>query len=225
MGRRTVRRYINAGTFPEIGERRKLPSILDPYLPYLQRRWGEGIHNGSQLYREIEAQGYSGSQSLLGRWVAQKRRKKTDPKTASMPVVKTKPRTQRAWSARRAVWLLLKDPEELTAKQSEALDRMLRASPIIIRAYNLAQSFGRIVRQQCSKALEVWFKGVAESGIAELRSFANSLKKDKAAVVAALSLPWSNGQVEGQVNRLKLIKRQMYGRAGFDLLRRRVLAT
>jgi transposase len=102
---------------------------------------------------------------------------------------------------------------------------MLKANPIITHAYNLAQSFGRIVRQQYSKALEAWLKGATESGIIELRRFASSLKKDQAAIEAALSLPWSNGQVDGQINRLKLIKRPMYGRAHFDLLRRRVLAT
>ena len=143
-----------------------------------------------------------------------------------MPVVKkTKSPVQRAWSARRTVWLLLKEPEELTSQKSDALDRVLKANPIIIRAYNLAQPFGRIVRQQYSKALEAWLKAATESEVAELRSFARNLKKDQAAVAAALSLPWSNGQVEGQINRLKLIKRQMYGRARFDLLRRRVLAT
>ena len=102
---------------------------------------------------------------------------------------------------------------------------MLEANPMIVRAYNLGQAFGRIVRQRYSKALDAWLQGAKESGIAELRSLATSLKRDKAAVAAALSLPWSNGQVEGQINRLKLIKRQMYGRAKFELLRRRVLAT
>jgi transposase len=226
MGRQTVRRYINAGAFPEMAKRRKRPSILDLYLPFLHRRWAEGVHNGSQLYREIKAQGYAGSRSFLGHWVARKRKSEpsskgtlmTDPKKCKSPV-------PRFWSARRAVWLLLREPEELTSEQDKALGRMLKANPIILPAYNLAQSFGRIVRQQYSKALEAWLKGATESGILELRRFASSLKKDQEAIVAALSLPWSNGQVEGQINRLKLIKRQMYGRAHFDLLRRRVLAT
>jgi len=226
LGRKTVRRYIDADTFPEMAQRRKGCSILDPHLSHLQQRWAEGIRNGSQLYREIRAQGYSGSRSLLGHWVARKRKDEPNAAGSTMPVViKAKTPVHRAWSARRAVWLLLKEPEELTSEHKDALDRMLKANPMIVRALNLGQSFGRIVRQRYSKALDAWLQGAKESGIAELRSLATSLKRDKAAVAAALSLPWSNGQVEGQINRLKLIKRQMYGRAKFELLRCRVLAT
>ena len=81
-----------------------------------------------------------------------------------------------------------------------------------------------MVRQRQAEKFEAWLLQAAASGIPELVSFVAGLERDKAAVVAALSLPFSNGQVEGQVNRLKLIKRCMYGRAKFDLLRRRVLA-
>jgi transposase len=100
---------------------------------------------------------------------------------------------------------------------------MLDASPALRRVYNFAQAFIRIVRHRLSKALKPWLSAVTENKIPELSSFARSLARDKNAVLAALSLPWSNGQVEGQVNRLKLVKHQMYGRANFDLLRLRVL--
>ena len=81
-----------------------------------------------------------------------------------------------------------------------------------------------MVRERQPEALFPWLEDATSSGIDALKQFAKGIKQDLAAVTNALSLPWSNGQTEGQVNRLKLIKRQMYGRANFDLLRRRVLA-
>ena len=117
------------------------------------------------------------------------------------------------------------DPEELSADKKAALERMLAVSPEVQKAYCFGQEFLRIVRQRLSKALDPWMAAVIEYDIPELSDFARSLGRDKEAVLAALELSWSNGQVEGQVNRLKLIKRQMYGRAKFDLLRARVLVS
>ena len=105
------------------------------------------------------------------------------------------------------------------------LQRVLQASAPVQHAYHFGQAFLRLVRQRFDKALTPWLTAALDSDITELRQFAKALVQDQAAVRAALSLPWSNGQVEGQVNRLKLIKRQMYGRAKFDLLRLRFLAT
>jgi transposase len=224
MSRETVRRYLRAGAFPETSERRKRRSLLDRYLAHLQQRWTEGCHNGSQLYRELKQQGFTQSRALVGRWVAQMR--KHEPKRAkygiALPQVKQK--VVRPWSARYASWLLLKAPKALSAKEKGALERMLQANAVVRSAYGFVQSFVRIVRYRFSKTLDPWLAAVTENQIPELSGLARSIGQDKAAVLAALSLPWSNGQVEGQVNRLKLIKRQMYGRAKFDLLRVRVLA-
>jgi transposase len=224
MGRATVQRYVKAGGFPEMAKRRKRSSILDPYVPYLERRWAEGCHNGLQLYREIRKQGYSGSRPLVSRWAAQIRKREPKPAEGDEVLVKPKSRVKRPWSARYAVWLLLSQPETLSDEKRASLDRMLAVSPLVRRVYDFAQAFIRIVRHRYSKCLEPWLSAVIEYGIPELIGLARSLNRDKDAVLAALSLPWSNGQVEGQVNRLKLIKRQMYGRAKFDLLRLRVLA-
>jgi transposase len=101
---------------------------------------------------------------------------------------------------------------------------MLSTSPVLRQAYEFAQEFIEMIRQRLPAALEPWLAAVIKNRIPELASFARSLEKDKKAVLAALTLPWSNGQVEGHVTRLKLIKRQMYGRAHFDLLRVRVLS-
>ena len=227
LGGQTVRRYLQVGTFPEMAQRPKAPSILDPYRAYLKQRWAEGCHNGPQLYREIHPQGYHGSQSLVNQWATTQRPE--DPTRSQLSrtnsTKKSKSSLQRPWSARYAVWVLLKEPEQLGADKKAALERLLKASPEVARAYNFGHAFLRIVRQRFSKALEPWLEAMAESGLPPLQSLAASLGRDKAAVLAALELPWSNGQVEGHVNRLKLIKRQMYGRANFDLLRQRVLAT
>jgi transposase len=158
------------------------------------------------------------------RWAAQMRKQEPKPMPDAKARTKPKKKVIRPWSARYAVWLLLSQPETLSDEKKAALKRMLAVGPMIRRVYNFAQAFIRIVRERQSKSLEPWLTAVIEYKIPELSGFARSLNRDKDAVLAALALPWSNGQVEGQVNRLKLIKRQMYGRAKFDLLRLRVLA-
>jgi transposase len=90
-------------------------------------------------------------------------------------------------------------------------------------AYPLAQQFVRMIRLQQADAFNRWLEAVEASGIADLQSFASELRRERKTVEAALSMPYSNGQTEGQINKLKLIKRSMYGRANFDLLRQRVL--
>jgi transposase len=224
MSRSTVRRYIKAGRFPETARRRKRRSILDPYLTHLKRRWAEGCHNGLQLYRELRKQGYCGSRPTVSNWATKMRRRNPKATVTHKAPARPKRKPRRPWSARYAVWLFLKPPEKLSIKKKAALERMLATSSVLRCVYNFAQAFTRIVRDRLSKALKPWLSAVIENKVPELSNMARSLEKDKNAVLAALTLPWSNGQVEGQVNRLKLIKRQMYGRAKFDLLRLRVLA-
>jgi len=224
MSRRTVRRYIKAGCFPETAQRRKRRSILAPYLAYLKQRWAEGCHNGLQLYREIRKQGYCGSRPTVSNWATKMRKRNPKSTVTHKTPARPKKRSIRPWSARYAVWLFLKPPEKLSFRKKAALERMLDTSSVLRCVYNFAQAFSRIIRDRFSKALKPWLNAVIENKVPELSDMARSLEKDKNAVFAALTLPWSNGQVEGQVNRLKLIKRQMYGRASFDLLRLRVLA-
>jgi transposase len=128
------------------------------------------------------------------------------------------------WSPSRASWLLVKQEGELTEDDKQALERMKQTDKEVAEAYILGQRFTGMVRERQHESLLPWLEDVTKSGISALTGFANGIRQDLAAVTNALSSPWSNGQVEGQVNRLKLIKRQMYGRANFDLLRRRVLA-
>jgi transposase len=233
MSIRTVRRFVMADQFPQRATRRKMPSKLDPFLPYLQHQLEAGHDNAMQLWRELRDQyGYTGSRPLVSRWVAHHRhlcpklspdqpppRRRGRP-PASVPV---QPR-QRVLSARQAAWLAVRRPEDLGEEEQQQLKRLCDQSAEVQTAYTLAQEFIQMVRQRSATRFDDWLARTEASGIPELQDFGAGLRRDYSAVTAALSLPYSNGQVEGQVNRLKLIKRSMYGRANFDLLRRRVLA-
>src|SRR6266566_503523 len=127
------------------------------------------------------------------------------------------------FSARRAAWLFVRQANDLDETQQKELALMRQVSPTAEAAYGLTQAFLQMVREHTGEPLEAWLSLVEESTLPELKSFAKGLQQDKAAMFAGLTLPWSNGPVEGHVNRLKLIKRSMYGRAKLRLLRQRVL--
>mgnify|MGYP002174084926 FL=1 len=117
----------------------------------------------------------------------------------------------------------MRDEADLSDDDSQALDRMTQVDAQVRDVHDLTQRFLNMVREGRNGDLMTWIADAGELGIASFRGFSSGLIQDLDAVRNALLLPWSNGQVEGQINRLKLIKRQMYGRAGFDLLRKRVL--
>lgn len=229
MSRRTVTRYITSEICPQYPEGRIRSSQLTPYLKRLQERWQGGCTNASQLWREIQKEGFKGSRGLVARWAAEER--------ARLPVEIRFCRQQSAifqtkaclippvipWSAKRASWLIVKKPPDLDDEEKEALNRMAQSDPQVALGVDLAQQFMVMVRQREQDKLDDWMETVKNSAIPALLSFANGLRKDFTAVRNALRYSWSNGQTEGQVNRLKFIKRQMYGRAKFDLLRKRVL--
>jgi transposase len=228
IGRKTVRSYVSSGAFPEIAQRRPMPRILDRFEPYLTDRWLAGCHNGVQLYREMIDRGYTGSRPSVSRWVAERRRHEPNQRAAcsSAPTSAVpKPRLPavRRLSPAQAAWLLVQPPLDVTENEHAALDQMQSVARDISTAYTLAQDFIGLVHEHASERLNTWIERALSSGTAEMQSFAKGLQQDLAAVTAGISLPWSNGQTEGQVNRLKLIKRTMYGRAGFNLLRQRIL--
>lgn len=133
------------------------------------------------------------------------------------------PSMQASVSSRKAAWLFVRRPEDLTAKEQETVISVRQLHPQIDRAYGFVQQFAQMVRHRTGEQLDGWLEAVSTSDLADLQSFVTGVYQDKDAVRAGLMLPWSQGQTEGQVTRLKLIKRQMYGRAKLDLLRRRVL--
>jgi transposase len=120
-------------------------------------------------------------------------------------------------------WLLFRPDICKKEWQTEYAEELCRSSQEIQTAKNLTDKFYELIKNGKVESLKEWLMQAAESGIAELESFAKGIKQDFAAVKAAIETEWSNGQVEGQVNRLKTIKRAMYGRAKFDLLKAKVL--
>jgi transposase len=215
LDRKTVRKYLQANTFPERQPHRPRWGVLDPHKTYLIARWNEGCRKGAQLYREIRTLGYRGGISMVASFVSLLRKAQGLPPRTRMMV----PPTPLLLSPKRRLTPhdRLLEHERVWAEKIPQLDETGRL------AVALAQRFATMVRERRAEELATWLQQAEQSGITAFRSFAAGVRRDYAAVEAALSLPWSNGQVEGQVNRLKFIKRQMYGRAHFDLLRRRVL--
>jgi transposase len=221
MHRGTVRRYLNADGFPERATRtyvRRTDSVVE----YLRERWQQGCRNAVLLTAELQNINPGVSYTMVRRRVAAWREAKDagatpGPKPATSPVI------QRP-SPTRVAWLLVKKDDELEPEQQAFRDHLLANCPELEIAATLCDDFRRLVRDRQAGDLDTWIE-LATSKLApsDLCRFARGLTTDLAAIKAALTLPWSNGQVEGQVNRLKLIKRQMYGRAKFDLLKSRVL--
>jgi transposase len=214
LSRTTVTKYGAARSFPERKVRARLPTQVDPYAPYLERRWQEGCHNTAQLHREIGGQGFLGGESAVYRFTAPWREHAALASRASVPPLPA-PRT--------VLWWLMGQPERLTPEQSAFTARLMALCAPVKTAVDLARRFFELARGRRGEQLEEWVEQAEQSGVAELRSFCTGVRRDWEAVRAGLTLPWSNGPTEGHVHRLKLIKRQMYGRARFDLLRARVL--
>lgn len=215
LGTRTVQGWLSQGAYVETNYHHRHRSRFDAYEAYVKQRWDEGCHNIQQLWREIQAQGYPHSDRALRAHLEALRGKKP----ADVP----EPCWLDHFSAKKAVWLFVRPFEELLEKEQEELLAMRQASVIAETMYQLVHEFFRLVRTRQGAQLDSWLSKVEASDIQELQRFAKGLERDKAAVLAGLTLSYSNGQVEGQVTRIKLIKRMMFGRAGFALLRQRVL--
>jgi transposase len=228
LARGTVRRYAYAGAVPERAAHARRPRMLAPHAAYLERRWAEGCRNGLQLWRELRERGYPGSRKLVALW-ARARRTEPAPTTPHRPrpADETAPvapsLARRRPSARRLAWLLVRAPEDLRPGEQRRLARLQAACPDAAVAYPLIQQFVQMLRQSNAEPLDAWLTTAEASGVPDMQTFAAGLREEVAALEAALRLPWSTGPVEGQITRLKLIKRQAHGRAGIDTLRRRVL--
>jgi transposase len=232
--RRTVQRYMGADQAPVRGVGAQSQTRARAYIPYLRRRWAEGVHNRVQLWQEVRQQGYGGSYLSVyrllvrlfgpGRTAPHEELRpesgKSQPLAASPMVPEVRPLT-----ARQARWLLVQPVAVLSERELQQRAWLLEACPAATTAAPLVERFVTMVRERQGAELEAWLADALSSGVAELRNFAIGIKRDFGAVQAGLTLIWSQGQVEGQVNRLKMVKRMMFGRAKFDLLRLRVLAT
>ncbi|WP_429641972.1 ISL3 family transposase [Skermanella aerolata] len=211
LDRGTVHDWLKAGRLPS-WQQPSGDSTVEVHGDYLRRRWDEGCHNGVRLWRELRERGFTGGASTVRDWLRRLRAATPQP-AGSMPAWKTP-------SGRRAAWLVVADPDEIDEKERKFVDALIAGSAELADLIALAREFRAMVREQQADRLDHWLRLAEKTALA---GFVGSLKRDLAAVRAGLSLPWSTGPVEGQICRLKTIKRTMYGRAGFDLLRHRVL--
>jgi transposase len=207
LGVKTVCKYTRLETCPFYPQGCTRSSKINPYRAYLEQKWQEGQQNATQLWREIQREGFSGSRGLIAQWAGKKRAYQLAKRRSSdgTPI----PKRIAPLSPSRAVWLLLKNVDELDDKEQGALVRMIRMDAQVALAYTLGQAFLKMVRERQLDQLDGWIDQSNTSKITALKSFAHGLTQDLEAIKAALSLEWSNGQTEGQVNRLKTIKRQM----------------
>jgi transposase len=220
LSRRTVRRCLGHEECPESVPRRRRRSAMDEHREWLDARIAEGKINVSQLQSELAAKGARLSYATVRRSLTDRlgRAGKTRPRANA-----AKPRPSRPPSPRQLSFDWIRRPEKRTIEAQARLEKIRAASPDLRAALDLADEFKSLIRKQSSGPLQDWLTRAESSPCPEIRHFAQGIRRDELAVNAAITLTWSNGPVEGHVNRLKLIKRQMFGRAGFGLLKARVL--
>ena len=188
-------------------------SALDPWKPYLRRRWDAGTTTIAVLHREITALGYAGSEPTTYAWLALL-------KLAAPPKPPAPP------AKRQVTRWMLTDPARLDEDQQAQLAAILGRCPELQALAGHVTAFAKILTRRAGDRLDGWLAAAGASpGQPELASFANGIRRDYQAVRNALTLPWSSGRVEGLNTRTKLLERQMYGRASFPLLRKRILLT
>jgi transposase len=186
-------------------------SSIDAHLPFLDAQWASGCHNGAELWRRLRRLGFRGSSRVVSEWATRRRRaeKATDQQLQKVP------------SARTIARLMTTARDHLTKSDTVTIAAIEAGVPILVQARTLIDRFHAMIRKRAEAELEPW---ITEARTSLLASFAAGIGNDKAAVRAAITEPWSNGQTEGQITKLKLVKRQMYGRAKIDLLQARLMA-
>lgn len=220
LNRQTVYKYLALPAPPERHHACPTASALSPYEGYLLRRWAEGCHNARQLWRELHQQGYPGAYRNVARITGYLRRRARAGEPEAPPA-------PGGLTPRQAAALLLLHPGERTAQERQTVEQVKGLHRDVRQAVVLLEGFARLLREspqeQPDQPLGRWIGEVADAGLPEFDAFVTKIRQDLGAVLAALRLPWSQGQTEGQITKLKLLKRSMYGRGGFDLLKQRVL--
>lgn len=216
LSRVTVSRWVRSGTFPEMSTRPPKRGLLDPWREWLKEQRESGNYNASRIWREMVARGFTGSETIVRDAVAKWRKGWIPPVTTAVRL----PSVSRV-SRWLMPWRITRDEENYA---SRFISLMCEKEPELKIAQQLALEFYRILKTQNKSQLSSWFTRVHESGSAEFWRVAAGMEADAAAICEAISSRWSNGVAEGHVNRLKMLKRQMYGRAGFELLRQRVMS-
>lgn len=227
IGRTTVFRHLRHANFPERQERSdRGRSLLDSYKDYLLEHWNKGCHDTKGLFEQIQLLGYAGSYDTVARYTRRLRCSQGIPlreRLVKKPLPLVSEPSKRLFTPGRARTLVLKRSESRGTEDEELLDRLKASHPELDEAIELAQDFASLVRQRQPQQFDSWLERARNSGLSLFRRFAAGLSSDYKAVKAGITLETSNGPVEGHINQLKMLKRQMYGRAGLDLLTRRFL--
>jgi transposase len=209
--RKTIRVWLQAGG-PSLWRKPPRVGVLAPWFGRLERRWAEGCRNAALLWRELAGLGFAGRYGTVRSWAGQRR--KADPE-ATTGVASGQPP-----SSRRLARMLMADTDTLPEAEQAFISALLAQAPELANGIAIAKRLNLLLRRKSQESLAAVLADAAGTPLAE---FAASLRHDLAAVQAALDLPWTTSPAEGQINRLKMLKRTMYGRAGFPLLRARVL--
>ncbi|MFL5693708.1 MAG: ISL3 family transposase, partial [Ktedonobacteraceae bacterium] len=217
IGHRRVRKFVRSPSFPEWGKPAHTSSAIDPYRAYLQERWQQGCQETGPLWHELQARGFPGSRMMVYRWIQLQR-----DQPAPAQKQKQANKTPQSMAPRHLAWLFLRDPQRLEKQEKQTLS-LIRKSQQVEIAYGLVQQFVTLLKERNAQPLDTWLLDCQMTGISDLTTFAQGLEKEGLALHAAFTLPYSNGPVEGKINKLKYIKRSMYGRSGFPLLRQKVL--
>ncbi|WP_206832725.1 transposase, partial [Alicyclobacillus fructus] len=218
LSRQTVRTYLRWTDLPHISRPRRR-TLLDAYKDEISQLLRQG-YSGSQIFLHLQTKGYSGSRSTLTQYVANLRREGTN---ANPPRASQAQFRRRRMNPRHVARLLTRSSNELDDEDKQQIALIRDTVSGAHRVIELCQAFRELLNKHDAAGLERWVREARTSGIREIEQFSRGLVQDWQAVAAAVTEPWSNGQVEGQVNRLKMVKRQMYGRASFQLLRIRLL--
>jgi len=220
MSVKTVRRYLAGSGCPDWKPGRQRPTRVDAYIEHVDRQIAAGCRNAAAVYRELAGQGCPASAAAVLRFFNRRLAaagQKRERVNAARPAPTALP------SARKLAFDFLRRSEDREPAEDQRLDRIRGVDAEVAAALRLADEFVAMVRTRSGTGLADWLGRGAETAAAEMRGFVGGIRQDEAAVQAGLTEAWSNGPVEGHVNRLKVIKRTMYGRAGFALLRARVL--
>jgi transposase len=184
-------------------------SSLELHLQWLDTRWAAGQRNGTELWRQLKKQGFRGCLRVVTEWASRRRRaEKADGALGRTP------------SSRTIARLMTIGRDNLSKAETVTVATIESGVPLLVEARELIAAFQTMIRKKSVADLKPWLERARTSLVA---SFANGVIKDQAAVAAAITSPWSNAQTEGQITKLKLVKRQMYGRGKIDLLQARVI--
>jgi transposase len=224
ISRRTVFRHLRSEAFPERRTRRDAGrSLIDPWQSVVMEQWNEGRRNGCMLLRDLQQLGYRGSYATLMYYLRRLKALQGSAVPDRSRPAPTAVAPRRELTPRSAAWMVLRREERRSAQDREVLAELRQDNPALDEAIALAEEFAALVRGREPERLDPWLQRAQDGTVVSLRRFAKRLSADYEAVRAAVTLGWSNGPVEGQINRLKMLKRTMYGRADLDLLSRRFL--